>query len=195
MKTTRQLQAENTKKRIVAHYLDIIRERPASEVKISELCKRANISVGTYYYYYKDKDSVIRDIYYHIDERFIEIYKTLRADSHVGRILEYITYTGKEAQNYYGLRAATTIYQLQMKIEGSFFLDITRPFSQNLCKLLNGAIAAGELRPGLDIRATTLDLLCIFRGIIYSWCLLKGEFDVENMIHTTVAAYMNHLRG
>lgn len=53
-----------------------------------------------------------------------------------------------------------------MKIEGSFFLDITRPFSQNLCELLNGAIAAGELRPGLDIRANTL-----------------------------VAAYMNRLRG
>lgn len=192
-KTSRQLQAEETRKRIVLCYLDIIREKPPNEVKITELCQRAGVSVGTYYHHFKNKYSVIRDIYYHIDERFNVVCQELQADSYVDRVLEYITYTGQEAQNYYGLRAATTIYQLQMNIEGAFFLDTTRPFSQNLCDLLRGAVEAGELPPNLDVRSTVLDLLCIFRGIVYSWCLLKGELDIEGTIYATVSAYMESL--
>lgn len=193
MKTSRQLKAEETQKRIVLCYLDMIRERPADKVKISELCQRANVSVGTYYYYYKNKDSIVRAIYSHIDDRFNEIYRTLRAGSYVGKILEYITHTGDEAQDYFGLRAATTIYQIQMDVEGSFFSDITRPFGQNLCRLLEDAIEAGELPSGTDIRSAVLDLLCIFRGIVYSWCLLEGEFDVKETIHTVVSSYMDDL--
>ena len=103
-KTSRQLQAEETRKRIVLCYLDIIREKPPNEVKITELCQRAGVSVGTYYHHFKNKYSVIRDIYYHIDERFNVVCQELQADSYVDRVLEYITYTGQEAQNYYGLR-------------------------------------------------------------------------------------------
>lgn len=194
MKTSRQLQAEETKKQILLCYLDMIREKSADEIKVSELCRKANVSVGTYYYYYKSKDNIIRDIYYHIDDRFNEVYQTLTAGSYVDRILEYITHTGDEAQNYYGLRATTTIYQLQMNVEGSFFLDTSRPFSQNLSDLLTKAIKAGELQESLDIHSTVLDLLSIFRGTVYSWCLLKGELDIKGTIHTIVTAYMQRLR-
>lgn len=194
MKTSRQLQAEETKRQILSCYLELIREKPADEIKIAELCQRANVSVGTYYYYFKAKDSIIREVYYHIDARFEEISKTLSGKSNVAKILEYITHTGSEARNYFGLNAATTIYRLQMDIDADFFLDTGRPFSQNLSQLLETAVSEGELPAGLDLQGTVVDLLCIFRGIIYSWCLLRGDFDVESTIHTTVAAYMKGLQ-
>lgn len=194
MKTSRQVQAEETKRQILLCYLEMIREKPMDEIKISELCKKANVSVGTYYYYYKNKENIIRDIYYHIDNRFNDIYQSLTAESYVERILEYLIHTGDEALNYYGLQAATTIYRLQMNVEGEFFMDTSRPFSMNLMNLLTGAIEAGEIPTDIDIRSTVLELLSIFRGIVYSWCLLKGEFDIVETISTVSAAYMQNLK-
>lgn len=194
MKTSRQIQAEETKRQILLCYLEMIREKPIDDIKISELCKKANISVGTYYYYYKNKENIIRDIYYHIDNRFDKIYQSLSAKSYTERIQEYLTHTGDEALNYFGLQATTTIYQLQMNVEGDFFMDTTRPFSLNLIKLLTSAIEAGELPAGINIQSTVLELLSIFRGIVYSWCLLKGEFNIVETISTVVAAYMQNLK-
>lgn len=193
MKTSRQIQSEETRQQIFEAYLDLIREKPDSEIKIAELCDRAGVSVGTYYYYYKTKDKLIRQVYYHVDSRFDQIYRRLTADTYMARIVEYILHTSDEAKNYYGLRATTTIYQLQMEIDGSFFTDTSRPFSQHLCELLNGAIQAGELPEGLDIHEAVLNLLCIFRGTVYSWCLLKGSLDMEETIRSTVTAYLRRL--
>lgn len=193
MKTSRQIQAEKTKGQILDCYLELIREKPIDEIKIADLCKKADISVGTYYHYFRSKESIIREIYYRIDARFEEIGKHLCGKTYVDQILEYLTHTGDEAQNYFGLRASTTIYRLQMSIDADFFLDTSRPFSQNLLRLLTLAVKAGELSEDIQIQTTVIDLLCIFRGIVYSWCLLKGEFDVEDMIHTTVKAYLKKI--
>jgi AcrR family transcriptional regulator len=53
--TSRQLQAEQTKKLIFEKALELFKVKDYEDVTIVEICRDAQVSVGSFYKYYKSK--------------------------------------------------------------------------------------------------------------------------------------------
>ncbi|WP_062204125.1 TetR/AcrR family transcriptional regulator [Demequina salsinemoris] len=52
---------ERTRARLQAALLELARERPASEVSVSDIAERAGINRSTFYQHYADKDTLLAD--------------------------------------------------------------------------------------------------------------------------------------
>ena len=57
--TTRDTQREETKKRIYHVAFKLFDEFGYDKVKVSDIAKAANVSVGSVYYHYKNKEAII----------------------------------------------------------------------------------------------------------------------------------------
>ena len=72
--TTRDIQREETKKRIYDVAFKLFDEFGYDKVKVSDIAKAANVSVGSVYYHYKNKEAIIDYGYYEFDQMLKEAY-------------------------------------------------------------------------------------------------------------------------
>lgn len=73
--TSRQKQAIETKLRISEAAMKLLKNTSYDSIKITDICKEANVSVGAFYHYFKSKDMMIKYSYNSIDSLIIEDYK------------------------------------------------------------------------------------------------------------------------
>ena len=62
--------AENTKTNIIKALEQLSKDQNLDNIKIRDICTLANISVGTFYLYFKSKEEAILYIYQQCDEQF-----------------------------------------------------------------------------------------------------------------------------
>ena len=56
--TRRQQQAAETRQKIYVSTISLYQTKPYDSVTIADICEAADISVGSFYHYFKDKDEV-----------------------------------------------------------------------------------------------------------------------------------------
>ena len=75
--TTRDIQREETKKRIYDVAFKLFDEFGYDKVKVSDIAKAANVSVGSVYYHYKNKEAIIDYGYYELLEVISDVARRL----------------------------------------------------------------------------------------------------------------------
>lgn len=88
---SRQLQALETKKKIYEVTKILVDTHGIDGISIRGIAKAANISIGTFYYYYSSKDEVIYNMMLYIKEKFLnEIKHDLRGNTYCEKIFDLI---------------------------------------------------------------------------------------------------------
>lgn len=70
--TKRALQAIQTKNQIYDAFFELIQEESFEELTIGKICKKAKVSVGTFYHHYKTKNDIMEEVFQRGDEYFRE---------------------------------------------------------------------------------------------------------------------------
>ncbi len=66
--TKRKQQALLTQSNISQVFLNLTKEKKFENITIEDICKRANVSVGTFYHYFSSKEDIYKKIFQQIDE-------------------------------------------------------------------------------------------------------------------------------
>src|SRR6056297_3484662 len=66
----RDLQAKNTRKKIYDIGVELLSRKDFDDISISEICEKADVSIGTFYYYFNSKRGILFEIYEKGDEYF-----------------------------------------------------------------------------------------------------------------------------
>ena len=90
--TTRDIQREETKKRIYDVAFKLFDEFGYDKVKVSDIAKAAYVSVGSVYYHYKNKEAIIDYGYYEFDQMLKEAYEKQTFNSEREAILFLIDF-------------------------------------------------------------------------------------------------------
>ena len=98
--TTRDIQREETKKRIYDVAFKLFDEFGYDKVKVSDIAKAANVSVGSVYYHYKNKEAIIDYGYYEFDQMLKEAYEKQSFDNEREAILFLIDFQIKDDERY-----------------------------------------------------------------------------------------------
>lgn len=69
----------NTKRKLREGLIDLLKKKPASEIRVKELCEKVDINRGTFYYHYTDIFDMINSIENEFFEDFNEILKNMDA--------------------------------------------------------------------------------------------------------------------
>src|SRR4030042_5003965 len=69
--TSRQAQATETANRIYAAAIELMDRKGFERLTIADISKRAGVSVGAFYHYFRSKDDILAEIFRRADEYFV----------------------------------------------------------------------------------------------------------------------------
>lgn len=175
--TNRKKQAINTKNKIYNKAIKLIIEKGYDKVTISEICKGAGVSIGSFYHYFKSKDDVIIEFYKKADKYFKEF--SLRDAQNINAIDQILEFTNYSMEFVVAEKIDFFIQIYKSQLHGNdYFLSEDRSLVIALKNIINKGQENKELICDMSAAEMTNFILKIHRGIIYDWCVHKGSYDL-----------------
>lgn len=189
-KVSRKRQAELTKSKLLAVSLKLMKEQGFDQVKISDICKEANVSTGAFYHHIKSKAGIVIEGYAQCDKYFSEtVFPLLKDRYDVDAILEYVEYQMKYGEDF-GVDLCIQIYKAQLTEGTEFFLSQERPLPNGLISIVRNLQAKGVIQNDKDAKIIANEVLVISRGILYNWCQQNGHYDIKKFAREVISNYI-----
>lgn len=183
------------KQRIIDTATEMIKEYGADYVTVRRVCEAADVSVGTFYYYFDDKDDLM--MYFLREALFPEPDKFTLAtpDKDIaGRICElymhlihkYMELGENFMKKFYtsGNRALSAYMEEQ---NGKFSEGTVMARSE---EEILAAVKKGIMKNGSDVHLICQDICTIVKGCVFEWCLSGEKFDIEQTINRIIRIYL-----
>ena len=197
--TTRDIQREETKKRIYDAAFKLFDEFGYDKVKVSDIAKAANVSVGSVYYHYKNKEAIIDYGYYEFDQMLKEAYakavtyirenmayEKQTFNSEREAILFLIDFQIKDVFLDIGLKMTTICFKNQINAENTYLHSDERYLYQKLLENLNNI-------QYMNKEHAAKMMLRISRGSIYDWCCHNGSYDLVEAVHEEISIVLDYI--
>lgn len=166
--------SELTKELVFKAALELMEEKGYREATIRDICKRANVSIGTFYSYYTTKSDVIRELYLSGDELFLEsVPSALAGKSCFDQLRLFVRYYAQ-----LNLETGLDLVKLLFNMDNELVRQ-TRPMQNVMEDIVRRGQESGELRQTLEAAQIVDYFFDLLRGICYNWCIYNGGFDLE----------------
>ena len=179
--TSRQLQAIETKKKIYDTAMKLGDLNGFNNLKVTEICKHAHISPGTFYYYYPSVDSVFQETYSAFDDYMKEEIKSLDPDASIyDKMIELFKIDFRYVEKH-GVGLIVRQYAgLFSQIPGSnnVFYSKKRIMYKSLVSLISEGQKTGVMKKSDTPSNIANSLLIYARGITIDWALHNGSYDI-----------------
>ncbi|ULO06417.1 TetR/AcrR family transcriptional regulator [Paenibacillus sp. 19GGS1-52] len=177
--TSRQLQAIQTKNKIYETSLSLMELHGYDQITIEQICRKAGVSVGSFYNYFKSKNDILIELYSRADEYFEqEVMPHLTEASMPDKIVEYFDFYA----NFNVSTGIGTMKQLYNS-NNSLFIHEGRLMQVFLTQMISTGQAKGEITASQSPEYITEFLFIVARGLIYDWCLHNGEYNLRERMH------------
>lgn len=180
------------KGKLINAAVDIIREKGAENVTVRNVCGKADLSIGTFYHYFDNKDDLmmhfVREAYFNkrelhtdisrIGDRISELYMYL-IDLYMElgeKFMKSFYYTGNKALSAY------------TKDEGGKFPEDTIMARSEV--EMDEAKKCGIIKADTDSHQVCADICTIIKGCVFEWCLVDGEEDIKAVVYRIINNYL-----
>ena len=195
----RALQAQETKKLIYEHATRLIREKGFFNVVIEEITAAAGVSVGTFYYYFKNKDDLALMLADDLDRHYTnyyekEISKPKRRNSL--QILEGIINLSMEIYSGLGAEFATVAYSYIMRNPeaNERYNGRLRVYRQIVRSLIREGQQNKLIRKDMDIESLVQNFYKATRGGIMDWCINGVNVDIKKYSRDFIRCFIDGLK-
>ncbi len=188
-----ELKSKSTKQKILDIALKLLGEKGFDQMQVSQICKLAGISVGAFYHHFSSKEDIIVEAYKEVDEFFVlHVIPSLKDLEVKERIIEFIGWQAKYASDK-GFELISQLYKSQIFSGSSFFISPERALPQGLKEIVEEGQRNHQILNDLSADYITNQLLRYARGIIYDWCVHKGEYCLVTEMKTSVQLFLHCL--
>jgi AcrR family transcriptional regulator len=192
--TQRQQQAIDTKNKILCVIREMLKKKSFDELRIEEICRNADVSVGAFYHHFMSKDGIIIELYRETDKLFeTQVAAGLQAREPAERVLEYLMCQCEYAQEM-GISLMQNVYKAQINHGNRFFLSAERGLPRVLEQLVKKAQESGQLDEAVPAKELTAQLLLVSRGVIYNWCQREGNYDIRTVADSILRRFLSSFR-
>lgn len=183
--TKRKQQALNTKNKIYETAVQLLKEGRFNQIKVEDICKEANVSVGSFYNSFSSKNDIFIEIYQVADEYFLNsVVNNLKSGNIFERIIRYFNLYAE-----YNIRQGVEFIRNLYHVDNHLFISEGRPMQRVLLNLIEEGQKSGELKGDSTPEEIVRFLFTCARGIVYDWCLHHGSYDLADRI----SVYMKRL--
>ncbi|MDD3184331.1 MAG: TetR/AcrR family transcriptional regulator [Anaerostipes sp.] len=187
---TRAEQAEKTKKDLIDACLHVMKKSDFNIVKVNDIAKQAKVAVGTFYYYYKDKETIMQEVLDLYEQQLIPVIEKLKEECSQEKIRKYFLEIGRITEEKFGLNVATNIYRCQLTMKVNYFSSNNSIIYGHIIEMLEELQRDKHIGMNRSLDDISNDLVSIVRGTIYSWCLMKGSFSLTEKIQRITNSYL-----
>ncbi len=177
--TKRTLQAIKTKHQIYDAFFDLIKEVGFEKLTIGKICKKAEVSVGTFYHHYKTKNDIMEEVFQRGDEYFQESIadNQIKGDQASEQIMHFFELFAR-FHVHNGIDFTKAIYNTRNK----FFVSGDRLMATILHEIIAKGIEEGQLSDDQSPQEMTRMLFTVARGVVFDWCIKDGDFSLDKVM-------------
>lgn len=168
----REKQRLKTKREIYKSAISLFEKRGFDSVKITEIVKKTGVSVGTFYYHFPTKESLIDEGYKAFDEKLEIEFNRLAPQPGLNTIRFLISEQLEDVKEK-GHDITGIFFKNQVGASNTYLFTKDR----FLYKKLYESILFINNDSNLAAKVADV-ILQNSRGVIYDWCLHKGKYDV-----------------
>lgn len=180
------------KSKILEATVQLLKEKGVENVTVRNVCAKAGIAVGTFYYYFQNKDDLM---FYFVSEGFYDVNLRSSESNITGRIIElYMTLI-----NHYlelGLPFVKSFYSNNNLTLSAYMTETDGKFMPNSIMAksedeMEKAYKLGLILEGTDLHIVCRDLCTIVKGSVFEWCLCNGSMDIETVVSRIITRYLD----
>ncbi|TCK92614.1 TetR family transcriptional regulator [Natranaerovirga hydrolytica] len=180
--TQRTIQAQKTKEHLYEITIHLIEKKGFENITVSEICKAAQVSVGTFYNYFESKYTILDIIFKVADEYFSEVVaNALSEDTSQEKIVSYFRFYAQ-----YNIDRGLDFVKQLYTVKNNLFAIKGRTMQQVLKKVIEEGQNKGELVSDMTADDIVEFLFVSVRGAVYNWALHDGSYDLIQYIDTFV---------
>ncbi|MFA4917274.1 MAG: TetR/AcrR family transcriptional regulator [Syntrophales bacterium] len=165
-------------------------------VTVRNICKKANISTGTFYHHFKNKDGLMR----HYISVAYEIYKKENTESwdelqSHERVIHLLTWLAKYYMDM-GVGFVSSYFTSKNQALNYKNLDSLpkshKEIIDDILSLLEKAQTVGVLKTEPDPKDIYADLNILFLGTVFDWCTTLGNYNLEERVNKMIKMHLTH---
>ena len=191
--TPRQIRTTEVKSKIVQAATDLISENGIASVTVANICKKADVSVGSFYHHFENKDQVLS---YYLTDAFhkkTEEFDRINGADVVQNILmcyrlynQFLVEQGYDfVANYY----TTGNHQLYSKNNPNNDSN-NAPIMKKIHSFCEAAVENDYISASCDLELFYFDLTVMEKGVIFDWCNTGGSYDLVSEASRIMENYM-----
>lgn len=182
----RKIQAEQTKKNILAAARTLFLKYGYENVTVDSIVEAAGVSKGAFYVHFKSKDSLAAllmvDYVNEVDLDYQSFLDTLDPALSISDTL--LSLTGKIADvivNIIGYENIKMLYKshLTKTIDTDAALSYDRALYKAFAAILEDGVRKGDFRNDLPVDTLAKHCILAIRGITYEWCIRYPDLDLK----------------
>jgi AcrR family transcriptional regulator len=152
-----------------------MKKKGFNKITIEDISKKAGVSIGTFYHYFKSKDDILFEVYQRADNYFKDVLDKMNSDNSLDQIIEYFQYYARYSEQA-NIGFTTHLYS----IENKFFLKKGRLMQTILEDIIKRGQENNEIIKTKTPEEIVDLLFLIARGVIFDWGLKDGKYKLEN---------------
>lgn len=195
--TNRQNAALQTKRKLIAAALELIKRNGFNAINVEDITREAGVAKGTFYTYFKRKEDIVLEI---SRAPFAEIAAELEAmrslplieklTHYVRRFMQCVQFCGIHICRQWTRDVLDPNEVPENKDAQKWQYDVDM-----LQNILKNAVQNGELKKNTPIDLFTHILICQMYGMMTCWCMSDGKFDPLDWTEKFCAAQLPALFG
>ena len=172
--------ASGIREKIIDAAWELFREKGYGETTINDIIRKADISKGTFYYYFRSKDNMLDTLSEILDREYEKLESRIPADMNSFEKLMLINYEVHSfIEKNIDYRLLAYLYSAQIiKENNSSLLDRNRFYFRFLEQIMNEGSKKGELTDDM----TVTEMVKFFgfgeRALITDWCMNNGSYSL-----------------
>lgn len=184
---TRTQKSQETRNRIMAAGRKLLAQQGYEQLTIRNICAEADVTNGTFYHFFKNKDELMA-CYLQMEDWIDEI-------DDPEDIEEYILHGYLKLTDIYlelGIEFTSGFYSAKNQAfnmytrgTGSYISDYYRP-------RLYRARDLGYIRDDTPIERIAMDIIAIYIGCVFQWCVVYGNTDIKMDVQRMLATYLRY---
>ena len=183
----RKEKAQKTESAILTAALALMREDGFEAVTVRDICPKAGITTGAFYYHFQSKEDLFDKGFAPLDQYMESALKDQPADDPAQRLKAILCYYATFMEDCGKLTAQ--YYQRRLADPNMASMDASRYIRCVLIDCFAQAIEQGFSIPRDDPEWTADFCYCHFRGVVIDWLLYNREYSLLNKMMEDCALF------
>ena len=187
--------ASDIRNKIIDVSWELFREKGFGETTINDIIREAEISKGTFYYYFRSKDNLLDTLSVILDRE----YERLQKEEPEGMSsFDKLIWLNIEVHSFIeeniDYRLMAYLYSSQIvKDETSSLLDRNRIYFRYIERIMEEGQRSGELTDSMTISEMVKFFALGERALITDWCMNNGKISLKEYSERTFPIMMTGL--
>lgn len=188
--------ASDIREKIIDASWELFHEKGFSETTLNDIINKADISKGTFYYYFRSKDNLLDTLSEILDREYEKLEQEEPEGMGAFDKLMWANYKVHGfIQDNIDYRLLAYLYSAQIvKETGSSLLDRNRFYFRYIEKIMEEGRKSGEFTEEMSVNEMVKYFSMGERALVTEWCMNNGSFDLGQYSKELFPVMMKGLR-